>query len=156
VATGGMRKVKDGISNDLAGIISRGRSLGTYLDRVVWPQFQQAQINRWETQGASEGFSWPELNPTYAKRKKKKFAAFPGAGNAMMVATGRLSSGAQGRDTAYFGRTVTESKMTVMVSSSALPYAIYPGKARPFMVFSDDTMSAWTGAAAAYMMGGKK
>lgn len=150
----GLQKVKDGVGAELTAIVRRGRNLSAYLDRVVWPSYQQAQIERWQSENASQGAKWVPLNTNYAKTKKKRFAAYPGGGNALMVATSRLSQGAQGRDTAYFGRVVTDKSIQVAINISALPYAVYPGKTRPFMSFSDEQVKEWTDGAAQYMMRG--
>lgn len=152
----GITLVKAGIQDELMAIVSRGRSISTFLDRVIWPKYQQAQIERWQSENSTQGATWKALEPNYAKRKLTKFAAYPGSGNAMMVATSRLSQGAQGRDGAYFGRLVEETGLTVAINTSELPYAAYAGKVRPFMAFSHEQVGEWTAAVAQYIMKGKE
>lgn len=156
MATLSLRKVQDGIGDDLRAIVSRGRNASAYLDRVIWPAYQQAQVDRWASENSSQGPRWNALSPSYAKSKPKRFAAYPGGGRALMVATSRLSQGAQGRDTAYFMRSITDKTITVAINLSALPYASYPAKTRPFMNFSDEQISEWTDGVAQYVMKGKR
>lgn len=154
MSSGGLQKTSDGITQSLLAMLDRGRSAGAYLDRVVWPKYQAAQIQRWETENASQGDTWKQLNPDYEKKKKVKFAAYPGAGQVKMVATSRLAQGAQGRNTEYFMRTVDESSIQVAINLSTLPYASYAAKSRPFMSFSAATLDEWTHGLAAYVMRG--
>lgn len=136
--------VEDNITKSLRAMATRANSVSSYLNRNLFRQYQKAQIQRWETQGASEMGKWEELSSIYAKRKKKKYAGFPGGGQVIMQATGRLASGATGRDSAYFYKLVTNVSFTIGINLGALPYAIYPGKMRPFMEFSQTTEDEWS------------
>jgi hypothetical protein len=154
MATASLTKTKDGISLSIKAIATRGKAISSYLNRYAYPKYQQAQIVRWQTENASEGDTWASLTPAYLKQKKKKFAAYPGAGNATMVATGRLAAAAQGRGPGSL-KLVTNEGMTVGVDLGALPYAQYPGVMRPFMEFSDQTISNITDGIAQYIIMGK-
>lgn len=137
------QSVEDGITRSLQAMVERGRSVSAYLNRAVFREFQEAQIQRFETQGSSEGMAWPALNEKYAKWKRKKYASYPGGGNVMMIRTGTLASGAEGRDSGYFYKAVDDTSITIGINVSALPYAKYAGNARPFMSFSDQTLIEW-------------
>lgn len=139
----GIKQVENGITKALDAMISRTKTVSSYLNRNLFRQYQKAQIERWQTEGASQGQSWQPLLPSYQKYKRKKFAAYPGGGNTLMVATGRLSSGAMGRDSAYFYKLVTDEKFEIGINISALPYAPYPGVMRPYMKFTEDTLDEW-------------
>lgn len=152
----GLHQVSNGIEKRLTEMVRRGRSVSSYLDRVVWPAYQQAQIVRWQTENTSEGAQWDPLSQPYGTRKKIKYASYPGSGNALMVATGNLAKGAQGEDQTYFGRLIDDHKITVGINLAAIPYASYPGVRRPFMSFSDATIKGWTDGVASYIMKGHK
>lgn len=139
----GIEEVENKIRKRLDEMVARGRSVSAYLNTVVLDEFKEAQNIRWQTEGASEGMKWPSLNPLYARRKKKRFSAFPGGGNAMMVATARLSSGAMGKDSSYYYKAVTDKSFVFGINLGELPYAKYPGQRRPFMAFSEATLKKW-------------
>lgn len=61
-----------------------------YLNRVVYPQILQIQLNRWRSEGASETGAWAPLNPSYARQKLNRYAAYAGGGRKILIATGRL------------------------------------------------------------------
>jgi hypothetical protein len=143
VVTAELSIAEDKITQSLNEMVSRGRSVSSYLNRVLVKKFQQHQLDRWASEGASEGEQWESINREYAKRKIKKFAGFPGGGTRMMVATGHLSSGAQMKDNAYFFKIVTDTSFQVNINTSALAYAPFAALARPYMEFSDDTISDW-------------
>lgn len=140
MAYAGISTLEDGIQQRLRGMLSRTDTIQSYLNRNLLRQFQQAQMKRWMTENDSEGGKWKPLTPKYAKYKRRKFSSAPGGGNALMVATGRLASGAQARDSSYFYKIVTNSSFTLGINLSALPYAAYPGRTRPYMQFSKETL----------------
>lgn len=140
-----------GIEASLNGMISRSKTMSSYLNRTLFQQYQTAQLNRWQTEGSSEKMPWAPLNPKYERYKKKKFASYPGAGNALMIATGHLSAGATAQDSTYFYKQVTDSQFVVGLNVGALPYAPYPGVLRPYMQFSQETMDSWRKGIADYV-----
>lgn len=156
MATTGMRKQNDPLTAALEGMLTRANTVQAYLNRVVWRQYQDAQQKRWITENSSEGASWKKLTPAYEKRKKTIYASFPGAGNALMVATGKLSSGAMGRDSQYFYKEVTSKGMKVYVNRDALPYAAYVAEDRPYMEFGQDTMNTIVKGLGDFMIEGKE
>jgi hypothetical protein len=148
----GFEKTSDGIEVTIRAIVTRGHTMSSYLNRYLYPKYQQAQIERWQTANQSQREEWRALTPQYKKRKIKKFASYPGGGQVLMVATSRLSMAAQGRDGAL--KIVTDRTMTVGVDLGVLPYAKYPGAVRPFMTFSDETIQDWVDGVARYVMTG--
>jgi len=143
MASGGIAEIEMGVSKKLEDMVSRGRSVSAYLNRVLVKKFTKAQMNRWETEGSSEGMGWHPLTPAYAAWKKRKFADAPGNGTKLMIASGKLSSGAQLRDASYFTKLVTDSEFVISMNLGAIPYAGYAGDDRPYMEFSDETLSEW-------------
>jgi len=150
----GLTQTKAGIEQRLKDMISRGRSVSAYLNRNLLQQFKDAQNERWQTENSSQGDQWEALDPLYARQKKKRFASFPGSGNVMMVATGRLSQGAMGENSEYYYKVVTDRSFIFGINLGSLPYAKYPGMKRPFMSFSQDTVTEWKEGIKAYIVRG--
>lgn len=134
---------QSGIEGKLTQMMNRARSMEAYLDRVLFRQYQKAQLARWQSENASEGETWAPLNETYRKWKRKKFASYPGGGNALMIRTGKLMQAATGQDTEGFYKIVTNRGIKIGINLSQIPYAGYASKHRPTMVFSEETLSAW-------------
>lgn len=144
-------KTSSGIEDNLNGMLTRSKAMSSYLNRVLFRKYQKAQLERWQTEGASEDLQWQPLNKDYERWKKKKFAAYPGSGNAMMIATDRLRSGATGEDSAYYYKMVTDDKFVVGINLGALPYAPYPGVLRSYMKFKEETLDGWRRGLSAYI-----
>lgn len=147
--------LEDGIKKSLDGMISRGKSTSSYLNRNLLQQFKDAQNQRFQTLNSSQGSTWAPTTQKYSNYKRKKFASYPGAGNALMVATGRLAAGAMGQDASNYYKTVTDRSFTFGINLGTLPYAKYPGVRRPFMSFSDDTLVDWYTGIQQYITKGK-
>lgn len=148
-------RTNSGIENALQDILKRGRSTEAFLNRVTFAQYKQAQITRWETQGASEIGKWDELTEPYATRKLKKCKNMPGAGRIVMIATSKLKDAATGQSAALF-KIVSNSGMKVFIDTSSIPYAAYPGITRPFMKFSYTTEKKMVDDVVAYLMAGRE
>lgn len=166
-------KVQDDISKHLAGMVTRANTVSSYLNRNVLRQYFKAQQERWETQNASQTGRWPDLTAKYLKQKKrmqagsaaagqfKRLSAKPpkfslasvGALDTVMVLTDRLRKGATGQDSAYYLKDITNTKFEVSINTSALPYAVYPGRQRPFMEFTDETEQRWRDGIMAFITG---
>ena len=169
-------RTSDGIERALDGIVARGRDLSAYLNRVTFQQYLNAQLQRWQTENASETGLWKELNDKYAKEKirivtgltkdRKRVTKHPriktlltdtgsaAGGRAKMILTGRLADAAQGRGAALL-KVVTNSGLKVSIDLSVLPYAQYASKVRPMMSFGTDTEALMVNQLVSYMMGGK-
>jgi hypothetical protein len=112
-------------------MLDRGKSMQSFLNRNVYRIYQNAQRSRWITENASEGGEtgrWEKLNPTYAERKKKIYAAYEGAGEKMLIATGRLFKAVVGPSNGQI-KVVTNTSMTI---STSVEYAKYVNEARSF------------------------
>lgn len=100
------------IEANLAGMVNRTEALPGFLKRDTYRRYQKAQLERWQTEGASEGKKWAPLNAKYAAWKRRRYGAgasyqfhhslkasanmrhvwgpFPGNGTKMLIATGTL------------------------------------------------------------------
>jgi hypothetical protein len=69
----GLRVVSDQITPRLQAMIDRSKSVQAFLNSVIYTMYQNFQMQRWMTEGSSEGESWPALNSTYAKYKLRRY-----------------------------------------------------------------------------------
>lgn len=113
------------------------------LARSATPILVQAQVDRWDSEGGSEGYPWAALTPNYQKRKVKIAAkhGYPFAGSKMMVLSGTLFKAAILEDLAFAGRIIEPNKfgMYIKTGDSGIPYASFANDARQFNKFSQDT-----------------
>lgn len=151
-----LNRLQNGIAKSLNAMVERAKAPEAYLTGVIWPKYQKAQLARWQSAGGSEGLPWKGLTKPYEKQKKRKFAAYDGGGNVVMVATGRLERAATGEDQGNILRLVTPSGMTISINTTQLPYAKYPGNMRPFMRFAPTTIADWKQGLVAYIGKGKQ
>lgn len=144
-------KVGSEITFRLEGMIQRGRSVSAYLNRVLMQKFQNAQRERFQTSNASQQGTWEPLNPDYLRRRLKKW---PGSGDAILVRTSRMARGAQALDSAYYYKVVSDNQFIVGINRGELPYAPYPGRRRPFMSFTQQTLTDWHAGIGNYVFRG--
>lgn len=144
----------DAIYENIDRIIASANSVRGYINRVVFAQYQQAQIERFKSAGdgsssatTSEGDSWPKLNPKYLTQKRKKHANDDYGGNQMLVATGDLLKGV-----VFPNKRVLQYGLEVYVT---VPYAKYVAQTRSFMTFSDSTRQSILDGMRSYMRYGK-
>jgi len=152
------KTTQDGISARLGEIISRTQGLSTVLRRNVFPIYVNAQIERWNTEGASEKLGWKPLNRRYAEYKVRKFGggpkfrffpsmggrniigtyspSYPGGGTKMMIATNRLIDSVIGKTNKYHKRIISNKGMTI---STTVPYAKHADENRTFSKWSPET-----------------
>jgi hypothetical protein len=150
----GIEMVRKGVVEGLERMIDRKNALQGYLARNVYRRYQKAQMERFKTEGASEGPTWKPLSPKYAARKKiiygggpkHKFVggsgegrpwepdgnwpSYPGKGTKMLIATGRLQKSVIGQELKDHRVLVTGSKIEV---SSTVPYGGYVEETRMVM-----------------------
>lgn len=126
------------IINRLEKKVRRAKNPQAFLRNIAYPMYQRFQRQRWITENVSEGDQWKRLNPRYAKSKRKVFASYPGAGQKMMIATGRLFASVIGPSKDH-RRLIRGSKMII---STAVEYAEDANKERPFFPLSDRSMGA--------------
>lgn len=139
-----------GIEDNIQGMLDRSKSMQSYLNRVVYKQYQNAQRKRWMTENASEGTRWSPLNPKYREYKKKKFAAFDGRGTKMLIATDRLYKSVIGPG-ADHGKLVSDKRIEITWKT---PYAVYVDEKRPFTEFGEQTMEQIYDGLAQFTMNG--
>jgi len=144
--------LKDALTPHLDGMLKRASSSGirAYLSRVVYKQYQDAQIERWNTENRSEGPRWKRLNPAYEKSKRKRFAKYPYGGTKMLVATGRLLKSVVGTDRRYHRRVVLHYAMEILVT---LPYAPNVNAERNFTQFGQRTKREILGGLKRHILG---
>ena len=135
-------KVAEGITKQLEKMVANANLMPSYLDRVVYRQYQKAQKKRWETEN-TDPFSaprqWDALDPLYAVYKRKKFSDFVGHGEKMLIATGTLKDGVIGPKDGVIGpgskhgKKVEERSITI---TTTVPYAKWVDEDRTFTTFS--------------------
>jgi hypothetical protein len=133
----GVEQIKNGVDAFHAKLLDKAKGVSGFLARDVYTIYQNAQVERWQTENASEGSTWERINPLYAKSKLKRFAAYPGQGQRLMIATSRLVKAATGQDLADHRRLITDTSMEIHVT---VPYGKYAEEVRPFMKFSPQTI----------------
>jgi len=131
------------------------RDMSAFFERRIYPMYQQAQKNRWMTENVSEGTQWRELNPSYVKYKKTKYAAYPGKGTKKIIATGKLVSVATG-ESSGLNKIITPKQFRVAIDLGKVPYAKHVASEFPIMEFGPNTKSKMKKAIAAYIKGKAK
>jgi len=134
----GIQMKVDAINEKLDGITQRVNGIRAYFARVVYAQYQKAQIEQWKSAGTgqgavttSEGNYWEALSPAYYKRKTKKYADYDYGGKQFLVATGALLKKVIQPD-----KITTNYSLTLRVPTT---YAKFVAEKRPFMSFGDRT-----------------
>lgn len=135
----GLRISTDGISAVLGQMTSRAQLMRGWLNRVAYPTVVAAQRMRWVSEGASEGASWRQLNPSYARQKLRKYASYPGAGRKLLVATSRLVGGVTGDNPNDHYKLVTDNRLEV---GTVIPYAEYVNEDRNFTNLGPQTLAS--------------
>lgn len=120
-----LKIVQDGITPRLQAMINRAKSVQSFLNSTIYTMYQNLQLQRWMTEGSSEGNGWPALNSTYAQYKLRRYGggakfkwiggmgegrpwepdgswpSSPGGGTKMMIGTTRLVSAVVGPNDSY-------------------------------------------------------
>lgn len=134
MSTVSLKTLEDGIGQSLKAMISRARNMQGFLNRVVYKEYQNAQRERWISENDSEGTRWKRLTKPYSDYKKTKFASYPGSGNRMLVATGRLYQSVIGPSSEHYKLTTSKS----ITIGTRVPYAKYVDEERTFTTFGED------------------
>lgn len=150
------KQVQNGFKKWKARVGEPRAKIRGFFVRELYPFYQEKQMQRWETEGKSEGgdYAFPASSPYWAKKKrelKQKYGdKFPG-GDKRLTFTGNLASSVIGNlPSAQFGvlgrtyhrRSITDRKLTV---ATTIPYGAkvveyMRGKGRKsFMDFGDKT-----------------
>jgi hypothetical protein len=134
-------------------LTNRMNSIQGFLNRNIFRMYQQAQLERWKSENTSEGEQWAPLTAQYAQRKKKKFAAFPGAGQKIMIATGKLYETTTGRNPKGLRKVATNKSLIIKIDDGYIPYAKFAAEERPIMEFSEATIQDMKDAVVDYIKG---
>jgi len=127
-----------------------------FLTRVAYPAYQNAQRERWMTEGASQGNKWKPLNKMYREYKLRRYGGgtkyawiggqgqgrpwqpagkwptYPGKGSKMMVATNTLMPSVTGDSTKNHRRIIDARSMKIFTT---VDYAEQADNARSFTIF---------------------
>lgn len=152
-----LTKLESGVEKRLQDLTERSKSMRSFLNGTIYALYQQVQLNRWQTEGASETGQWASLSEGYAQRKKIMYGggpkhkwiggqgenrpwevsgtwpSYPGAGTKVMIATGRLASSVIGPNPIWKGgerfhrKLVTDTSITIQVDSSQSKEGKDPG-----------------------------
>lgn len=147
-----IKKIEDGVTAKLDELSGRVKGLSGYLNTVVYKQYQDAQVKRWETENASEGRRWDPLTPLYLQRKEVKYAGFPYAGRRIGIATGALIQSVVGSDQRYHRKIVTPNQLII---GTRIKYASHFAEKRPIFQFGKPTTKRILDGIRAYLRGGK-
>jgi hypothetical protein len=145
-----LTKVLSGIEDQLKAMLDRKGRMQAYLNRNVYKQYQNARRTQWATQGASEGDRWENNPPKYADYKTRKFAAYPGGGRKVLIATGRLMQSVIGPGEDH--RKVATNEYIAI--NWTTPYAVAVGEARPYADLGRETMDEIYDGLAKFLMEG--
>lgn len=153
MAAEGITAIQSGVQAKLQMMVEKGKSMSSYFNRITFQNFKNVQNARFQTENASQGDKWEPIDPEsrYGKLKPKKFATYPGAGRALMVATGKLASGALAKDSANYYKAVTDRSFIIGMNLDSVPYAKHAGDARPYMTVNSETLAIWKKNIVAYM-----
>ena len=140
----------------LAKMVKAASDPRAFLTRVAYPEYQNAQRQRWMTEGASQGSRWKPLNKQYRDYKLKRYGggpkyqwiggqgqgrpwqpagnwpSYPGKGTKMMIATNTLFSSVTGDSKKNHRRVIDNRSMQIFTT---VEYAETADKARPFTIF---------------------
>lgn len=146
----------NGATKKLQDMVNRANDPRAFLNRVIYPMYQNFQRERWMTENVSETGKWPPLNSKYASYKLKAFGGFPGGGRKMMIATGKLFNSVVGGDggSAAQGhnKIVTKNELKIFTT---VEYAADANDFRPFAKFSRGSMRDVSKALKKYLRGQK-
>lgn len=151
-----MKASMDQKINDLADyhhkLLDRTNSMQAFFNRNIFRMYQKAQARRWITENESEKNKWEPLSSAYAKSKRTRWAAAPGAGTKLMIASGKLVKAATGQE--GFVKIATNTGLSVSLQSDFIGGAKYATIKRPVMNFSRKTINEMRDAIRAYMTWG--
>lgn len=160
----GLKEVTNTIKKRIETTLSRAQDGRAWLDRVAYPKYQNAQVQRWQTQNTSQGSKWPDNKgwyknwkligfgggPQYKKGppgrwvRSGTYPTYPGRGRFVMIATAKLVSSVIGQAQGSFVNNpegvAAHRKITGPQSLevyTTVDYAAQVAVERPFMTFSD-------------------
>lgn len=145
--------INNAVTKSLEAKLKRANLITAFLNRVIYPMYQNAQRLRWTSQNTTEGPQWAALTSrAYAIRKAIRFASFPGGGQQLMIASGRLFNSVTGDDLADHKKLVEGNSLIILTS---VPYAQYVDPVRNFSTMGKNTLDDMKQATRDYLMAGK-
>lgn len=152
----GVKRSATGATKKLHEMVDRAGDARAFLNRVIYPMYQNMQRERWMTENVSETGKWPALNSRYASYKLRKFGSFPGGGRKMMIATNKLFNSVVGGDGGSapqgHNKIVTKSELKIFTT---VTYAAHANDIRPFAKFSRGSIREIQAAIGKYLRGRK-
>lgn len=142
-----MRDV-DNISTRMDEMLKRTSKIQGYLNRVIYPLYQKAQVKRWRTEGASETGPWKQLGEKYLKWRQRHF---PAAGERIGIRSAILAPSMTGATKKDHFKMVTKNELIV---GSTLFYAGYFDEDRDINEFSARTEDKWRKNISDYVVNG--
>lgn len=144
----GLKELTNTIRTQVEQTLSRAENGRAWLARVAYPAYQNAQVERWQTQNTgrfSFGGRWLDNSSRYKNWKRKGYANYPGSGRFVMIATARLVSSVIGQAGGAFvnnqdglaqhRRIIGPRSLEVFTT---VDYANKVAEKRPFMQFSEE------------------
>ncbi len=161
----GLKEVTNTIKTRVEATLSKAQDGRAWLARVAYPRYQNAQVERWQTQNTSQGAKWPDNKgwyknwkligfgggPKYKKGPPGRWAragtypTYPGRGRFVMIATAKLVSSVIGQSSSgdFVNNSEGLSAHRRIIGPQSLEvfttvdYAEKVAVDRPFMSFSD-------------------
>lgn len=128
------------VQKRLDGMLDRAKSMKAFLNTKVYTIYKLKQVQRWQTEGSSEGSGWHALSSGYAEYKRRRYAKYPYGGSRMLIATGRLFKAVVGPSQDH-RKVVTNTMLSIGIATGGkFYYPIYVNDVRPFDVWSDRTL----------------
>jgi hypothetical protein len=112
--------------------------------------YSTAQKARWMSENASEGSVWSKISPAYQLHKLRKYAAYPGGGRKLLIASGNLFASMlppnQREGFSLNSKMGGDFRKLIdrgtMIISTSVPYAEYVDRTRNFTTWSKDTIDS--------------
>lgn len=155
-----LKVLDDQASAELDRMAARSDAIRGFLARVVYPFYQNLQLERWESDGGSQGDYWAALSPAYAFWKARKYASTAHRGEKILIASGRLLNSVVGRaDLGGVNNSQGQSEHRRLIENRSMkiftttPYAEYVDAARSFTGIASSDMERIKDAIGKYIRG---
>jgi hypothetical protein len=164
MSKGGIKVVRDDFSDTMKKMLDKANAPQAGFARI-YKVYQKIQVERFQTENASQGSQWAPLNDTYKKYKTKRYGggtkreggnwkSWPGSGTKMLIGTGTLAGAVIGPGSPFNSSGVsahralfTKTSMEIRVGEGGtnaegkkFDYASYVNEKRPFMEFDDKSI----------------
>lgn len=149
----------DGIRKRLDQLLEKANFVDGFLDRVVYPEYQNYQRQRWMDENSNQTGKWDKLSAAYSARKQIMYGGGPkhewvggypmpwrvsgtwpsyeGAGTKMLIATGRLFHSVIGDGPDHF-KQVSGGKIRI---GTTVEYAPYVDDVRNYSKYDQEFIS---------------